>query len=76
MLEGYVDPAEPLRREGPFGDHTGYYCLEDDYPVFHVTAVTRRRQAIYPATVVGRAAAWRTTGWATPPSGSSCRCSG
>ncbi len=53
VLEGYVDPAEPLRREGPFGDHTGFYSLEDDYPVFHVTAVTRRRDAIYPATVVG-----------------------
>ena len=53
VLEGYVDPEEPLRREGPFGDHTGYYSLEDDYPVFHVTAVTRRRDAIYPATVVG-----------------------
>jgi len=54
VLEGYVDPAEPLRREGPFGDHTGYYSLEDDYPVFHVQAVTRRRDAIYPATVVGK----------------------
>lgn len=53
VLEGYVDPAEPLRREGPFGDHTGYYSLEDDYPMFHVTAVTRRSDAIYPATVVG-----------------------
>ncbi|MEA1996363.1 MAG: menaquinone biosynthesis decarboxylase [Gemmatimonadota bacterium] len=53
VLEGYVDPAEPLRIEGPFGDHTGYYSLEDNYPVFHVEAVTRRRDAIYPATVVG-----------------------
>ncbi len=53
VLEGYVDPAEPLRREGPFGDHTGYYSLEDDYPVFHVTAVTSRRDPVYPATVVG-----------------------
>ena len=53
VLEGYIDPQEPLRREGPFGDHTGYYSLEDDYPVFHVQAVTRRRNAIYPATVVG-----------------------
>ncbi|OGG04727.1 MAG: menaquinone biosynthesis decarboxylase [Candidatus Glassbacteria bacterium RIFCSPLOWO2_12_FULL_58_11] len=53
VLEGYVDPAEPLRREGPFGDHTGYYSLADDYPVFHCTAVTRRKDAIYPATVVG-----------------------
>jgi len=54
VLEGYVDPREPLRREGPFGDHTGYYSLEDDYPVFHVQAVTRRRKAVYPATVVGQ----------------------
>ena len=53
VLEGYVDPNEPLRREGPFGDHTGYYSLEDDYPVFHVRAVTRRKDAVYPATVVG-----------------------
>jgi len=53
VLEGYVDPAE-LRREGPFGDHTGYYSLEDDYPVFHLTALTRRKNPIYSATVVGR----------------------
>lgn len=54
VLEGYVDPAEPLRREGPFGDHTGYYSLCDDYPVFHVTCMTRRKSPIYPATIVGR----------------------
>jgi 4-hydroxy-3-polyprenylbenzoate decarboxylase len=53
VLEGYVDPGE-LRREGPFGDHTGYYSLADDYPVFHVTAITRRKHPIYPATLVGR----------------------
>lgn len=53
VLEGYVDPKE-RRTEGPFGDHTGYYSLADEYPVFHVTAVTHRRDAIYPATVVGR----------------------
>ena len=53
VLEGYVQPGE-RRREGPFGDHTGYYSLADDYPVFHVTALTRRRQAVYPATIVGR----------------------
>lgn len=52
VLEGYVDPDE-LRREGPFGDHTGYYSLADDYPVFHVTAVTHRRSPIYCATLVG-----------------------
>jgi 4-hydroxy-3-polyprenylbenzoate decarboxylase len=53
VLEGWVDPSE-RRREGPFGDHTGYYSLADDYPVFHVTAVTRRKDAIYPTTIVGR----------------------
>jgi 4-hydroxy-3-polyprenylbenzoate decarboxylase len=53
VLEGYVQPGE-RRREGPFGDHTGYYSLADDYPVFHVTALTRRRTAVYPATIVGR----------------------
>ena len=53
VIEGYVDPREPLRREGPFGDHTGYYSLPDLYPVLHVTAVTHRRDALYPATVVG-----------------------
>lgn len=52
VLEGYVDPGE-RRREGPFGDHTGYYSLADDYPVFHVTAITHRNDAIYPATLVG-----------------------
>ena len=53
VLEGYVIPGE-LKEEGPFGDHTGYYSLEDNYPVFHLTALTHRRQPIYPATVVGR----------------------
>jgi len=53
VLEGYVDHDE-TRLEGPFGDHTGYYSLADMYPVLHVTAVTHRRDAIYPATVVGR----------------------
>ncbi len=53
VIEGYVDPQEPLREEGPFGDHTGYYTLPEPYPVFHVTAVTRRRDAVYPATIVG-----------------------
>ena len=52
VLEGYVLPGE-LRREGPFGDHTGYYSLADDYPVFHVTAVTHRRRPVYSATLVG-----------------------
>jgi len=53
ILEGYVDPDE-LRTEGPFGDHTGYYSLADEYPVFHVTCVTRRKHPIYPATIVGK----------------------
>ena len=53
ILEGYVDPDE-LRLEGPFGDHTGYYSLADQYPVFHLTCITRRKDAIYPATIVGR----------------------
>jgi 4-hydroxy-3-polyprenylbenzoate decarboxylase len=52
ILEGYVDVDE-LRREGPFGDHTGYYSLADDYPVFHLTAITRRDSPIYATTVVG-----------------------
>ena len=53
VIEGYVDPKEPLRAEGPFGDHTGYYTLPEPYPVFHVTAITHRRDALYPATIVG-----------------------
>ena len=52
VLEGYVDPGE-LRREGPFGDHTGYYSPAGDYPVFHVTTVTHRKHPIYSATLVG-----------------------
>ena len=54
VIEGYVDPVEPLRLEGPFGDHTGYYTLPEPYPVMHVTAITHRRDAVYPATIVGR----------------------
>ena len=53
VLEGYVVPGE-LRSEGPFGDHTGYYSLADDYPVLHLTAITHRREPIYPTTMVGR----------------------
>jgi 4-hydroxy-3-polyprenylbenzoate decarboxylase len=52
VLEGYVQLGE-LRTEGPFGDHTGYYSLEDDYPVFHLTAITRRKKPVYTATIVG-----------------------
>jgi 4-hydroxy-3-polyprenylbenzoate decarboxylase len=54
VIEGYVDPREPLREEGPFGDHTGFYTLPEPYPVFHVTAITHRKDAVYPATVVGK----------------------
>ena len=53
VLEGYVDPRE-RRLEGPFGDHTGYYSLAREYPVFHLTAITRRARPIYPTTIVGR----------------------
>lgn len=53
VLEGWVDPAEELVVEGPFGDHTGFYSLTDLYPRFHVEAITSRRDAIYPATIVG-----------------------
>ena len=53
VLEGYVLESE-RRREGPFGDHTGYYSLADDYPVFHITCITHRKDPIYPATVVGK----------------------
>lgn len=53
VLEGYVEAGE-VRREGPFGDHTGYYSLADDYPVFHITCITHRKNPIYSATIVGR----------------------
>ncbi len=53
ILEGYVASSE-RRVEGPFGDHTGYYSLEDEFPVFHITCITHRRDPIYHATVVGK----------------------
>jgi len=53
ILEGYVDPSEE-RIEGPFGDHTGFYSPADNYPVFHVTCITHRKNAVYPATIVGK----------------------
>ena len=53
VIEGYVDPNEELICEGPFGDHTGYYSLQDNYPRFHVTCITHRKDAVYPATIVG-----------------------
>ncbi|MGE0088877.1 MAG: menaquinone biosynthesis decarboxylase [Bacteroidales bacterium] len=53
IIEGYVDPDEQLILEGPFGDHTGFYSLADLYPRFHITCITHRKNAIYPATIVG-----------------------
>jgi 4-hydroxy-3-polyprenylbenzoate decarboxylase len=53
VIEGYVEPDEELIWEGPFGDHTGYYSLADWYPRFHVTAITHRKDAVYPSTIVG-----------------------
>jgi 4-hydroxy-3-polyprenylbenzoate decarboxylase len=53
IIEGYLDIDEDLIWEGPFGDHTGYYSLPDFYPRFHVTAITHRKDAVYPATIVG-----------------------
>ncbi len=53
VIEGYIDTTEDLVSEGPFGDHTGYYSLQDKYPLFHVTCITHRRNAVYPATIVG-----------------------
>ena len=54
VIEGYIDPAEDLVLEGPFGDHTGFYSLADYYPEVHVTAITQRSDPLYPATLVGR----------------------
>ncbi len=53
VIEGYVDPSEDKVIEGPFADHTGFYSLEDYFPLFHVTCITYRKDAIYPATLVG-----------------------
>jgi 4-hydroxy-3-polyprenylbenzoate decarboxylase len=53
ILEGYVELGE-LRSEGPFGDHTGYYTMPEDYPVFHLTCITHRKDPIYAATIVGK----------------------
>lgn len=53
VIEGYVDPNDELIWEGPFGDHTGYYSLPDWYPKFHITAITHKKNPIYPATIVG-----------------------
>jgi len=53
VIEGYVDPADELIWEGPFGDHTGYYSLPDFYPRFHITCITHKKDPVYPATIVG-----------------------
>jgi 4-hydroxy-3-polyprenylbenzoate decarboxylase len=53
IIEGYIDPQEDYILEGPFGDHTGYYSLADFYPKFHITCITHRKEAVYPATIVG-----------------------
>jgi 4-hydroxy-3-polyprenylbenzoate decarboxylase len=53
VIEGYVDPHEEKIWEGPFGDHTGYYSLPDWYPKFHITAITHKKNPVYPATIVG-----------------------
>jgi 4-hydroxy-3-polyprenylbenzoate decarboxylase len=53
IIEGYVDPNDEMIWEGPFGDHTGYYSLPDWYPRFHITAITHKKNPIYPATIVG-----------------------
>jgi 4-hydroxy-3-polyprenylbenzoate decarboxylase len=53
VLEGYVELGE-LRSEGPFGDHTGFYTMEDLYPVFHLTCITHRKDPVYAATIVGK----------------------
>jgi 4-hydroxy-3-polyprenylbenzoate decarboxylase len=53
VIEGYVDPNDEPIWEGPFGDHTGYYSLPDWYPRFHITAITHKRNPVYPATIVG-----------------------
>ncbi len=53
VIEGYVDPEDEMIWEGPFGDHTGYYSLPDWYPKFHITAITHKKNPVYPATIVG-----------------------
>ena len=53
IIEGYVEPADEMIWEGPFGDHTGYYSLPDWYPRFHITAITHKKEPVYPATIVG-----------------------
>jgi 4-hydroxy-3-polyprenylbenzoate decarboxylase len=54
IVEGYIDPQEPFITEGPFGDHTGFYTMEEEYPVFHITCITHRKDPVYAATIVGK----------------------
>ena len=72
VLEGYVELGE-LRTEGPFGDHTGFYSLADEYPVFHVTCVTQRKEPDLRRPRSSARRPWRTTTWARRSSASSCR---
>lgn len=53
VIEGYIEPSEKLALEGPFGDHTGFYSLPDYYPIMHITAITHKKNAFYPSTIVG-----------------------
>ena len=72
VLEGYVD-TEELREEGPFGDHTGYYSERDMYPVFHVDKITRRKNPVFMATIVGRPS-MGTAIWRKPRRDCFCLC--
>ena len=72
VLEGYVEPGE-RRREGPFGDHTGFYSLADDFPVFHLTCITHAQEADVSDDRRRHSAAGGRTTSARPASGSSCR---
>jgi 4-hydroxy-3-polyprenylbenzoate decarboxylase len=71
VIEGYIDPAEPLVIEGPFGDHTGFYSLADDYPAVNVTAITRIPSMRQP---LSGALPWRIITSVTPPSASFFPC--
>ena len=74
VLEGYVQPGE-TRPEGPFGDHTGFYTPVDDYPVFHLTAITHRKRGGLSRRPSSASRRWRITTSATRACGCSCRCS-
>ena len=72
VLEGYVELGE-LRTEGPFGDHTGFYSLADEYPVFHVDLRSPTASSPFTPPPSWARRPWRTTTWARPSSASSCR---